>query len=221
MQKVKKAFASALLLLIIFAIGASALFIPLPAKADLVQDALEKTGLPPLSDALTRLIRGQRAPQQDLKNPSTQASKANGDGCKAQLPLGITPQFNNPKLNEGLTRLCFTEYAVVFSAKTRTPLWSAEYLTKQRITAARHVTRQNTFHEEDGVPASARSRLSDYFRSGYDRGHMAPSGSASNPSSQNETFSLADIVPQEPITIATFGPASRSVAETMRSNTVH
>lgn len=197
-QKLKRAFASALLLLIIFAIGASALLIPKPAAADGVRDALDRAGLTSAAEAYARIMLGQRSSPNAPQNPANRASRTNGDICKAQLPLGIAPRFNNPKLNEGLTKLCFTEYAVVFSAKTRTPLWSAEYLTKERVISARSVTRQNTFHEEEGLPASARSRLTDYVRSGYDRGHMAPSGSASNPTAQNETFSLANIVPQEP-----------------------
>jgi endonuclease G len=77
-------------------------------------------------------------------------------------------------------------------------LWSAEHLTRERVNSARDLKRQDNFHEEAKIPAAGRSLLKDYVRSGYDRGHMAPSGGASNAASQNETFSMANIVPQEP-----------------------
>ena len=132
-------------------------------------------------------------------NPATASlGPTDGDICKAHLPMGTSPKLDNPKWADGLTVLCFSEYTVAFSPKTKTALWSAEYLTRARLDSARTFKRRNTFHEEPLLPVQARSTLKDYVRSGYDRGHLSPSGDASNPASQNETFSLANIVPQEP-----------------------
>ena len=118
--------------------------------------------------------------------------------CTRQLPMGRAPTFSDAAKRSGLHQICYEEYTVAFSEKTRTPLWSAEHLTAERILAARRMPRKNTFHEEPSLPADARSQLKDFVRSGYDRGHMSPSGDFSNASSQNETFSLANMVPQEP-----------------------
>lgn len=124
--------------------------------------------------------------------------QATGSDCTGQLPMGRAPTFSDAARNTGLHKICYEEYTVAFSEKTRTPLWSAEHLTTERILAARGVPRKNTFHEELSIPFDARSHLKDFVRSGYDRGHMSPSGDFSKPSSQNETFSLANMIPQNP-----------------------
>lgn len=93
--------------------------------------------------------------------------------------------------------LCFRGYAVQTSATTRTALWSAENLTAQAVMAARSVPRESDFYEEAEIPAADRARLSDYGRgTGFDRGHLAPSGDFPDLASQAESFSLANIVPQ-------------------------
>jgi endonuclease G, mitochondrial len=118
--------------------------------------------------------------------------------CSTQLPKGRAPTFTNPKLAQGLHTLCFEEFAVAVSEKTKTPMWVSEYLTRQRISQARTMQRQNSFHEEQALPSQARAYLKDYVRSGYDRGHMAPSGDMSTPTAQHESFSLSNMIPQDP-----------------------
>jgi endonuclease G len=87
---------------------------------------------------------------------------------------------------------------VLFSGLTRTPLWSAEHLTAQRVRNSRGDTRVNSFHPDPGLPPGIGAEMSDYARSGYDRGHMAPSGDMPDPRSQDESFSLANMIPQDP-----------------------
>jgi endonuclease G, mitochondrial len=55
----------------------------------------------------------------------------------------------------------------------------------------------NSFHPDDRLTPSERAELADYARSGYDRGHIVPSGDMFDPKSQHESFSLANMIPQE------------------------
>jgi len=106
------------------------------------------------------------------------------------------PAITIQTLKNRSTLLCFQQYTVLYSGVSKTPLWSAEYLTKKRINNAKKQVRVNSFHEEKLVPPADRSLLADYYKSGFDRGHMAPSGDMPDAISQNESFSLSNMIPQ-------------------------
>jgi endonuclease G, mitochondrial len=116
--------------------------------------------------------------------------------CPEDFAGGAEPALLNPRLADRARLICLQGYAVLHSGLTRGPLWSAEHLTAERVEQAREIRRVNRFHPEDSLPLDERSELSDYARSGWDRGHMTPSGDAPDAASQADTFSLANIVPQ-------------------------
>lgn len=118
--------------------------------------------------------------------------------CNNNQIFQSDPALVNPKLAQSAYKLCFMEYTVVYSGLSKTPLWSAEHLTQDRINQAHSVKRINSFHEESQIPFANRSLLKDYARTGYDRGHMSPSGDMSNPQAQFESFTLANMIPQNP-----------------------
>jgi endonuclease G len=118
--------------------------------------------------------------------------------CPEHFFEGQSPDLLNPKLTAETTELCFSAFSAEHSGVTRTPLWVAEHLTAARILAARQLPRQGSFHAERSLPAGQGAQLSDYVRSGYDRGHMAPNGDMPTPMSQAESFSLANMIPQAP-----------------------
>jgi endonuclease G, mitochondrial len=121
-------------------------------------------------------------------------------GCQSQLYRGAEPILTNPKLTAQTFPICFSEISLLYSGIARTPLWSAEHLTAARIQRAHGLQRlrSEAFHEELSLPADLRSELADYRRSGFDRGHMAPNGDMSTEEAQAESFSLANMIPQDP-----------------------
>jgi len=118
--------------------------------------------------------------------------------CPEHFAGGLAPDLTKDTLKPKTTALCFQGYAVLYSGLSHTPLWVAEHLTTERVEKARAMTRKNSFHPEDHLPQEDRSELEDYRNSGYDRGHMAPSGDMPDETSQGESFSLSNLIPQDP-----------------------
>lgn len=129
---------------------------------------------------------------------TTAATAATTQMCRKQYANGNAPVIINKSLADETTDLCFSEFAIKYSGKSRTPLWSAEFLTKERVSQAACLVRKDAFHEETRLSEDQRSTLEDYKRSGWDRGHMSPNHDMSTKTAQRESFSLANIVPQSP-----------------------
>jgi endonuclease G len=118
--------------------------------------------------------------------------------CPEQFFRGKAPALTNPKLARDTRELCFSAFAVLHSGVTRTPLWAAEHLTPRELQAAEALPRKNSFHAEPSLPKDERAELDDYKGSGFDRGHMAPDGDMPDARAEHESFSLANMVPQNP-----------------------
>ena len=116
--------------------------------------------------------------------------------CREHFAAGVAPTITNVKLQSRTQEVCFQNFAVLHSGFSRTPLYSAEHLTRANVKEAKKLSRKDSFHAESTLPASDRAELSDYARSGYDRGHMSPNGNMPDRSTQAESFSLANMVPQ-------------------------
>jgi endonuclease G len=123
--------------------------------------------------------------------------RAEQQSCTDHFVGGDAPQFINRKLATDTRELCFNVFTVMHSGITHTPLWSAEHLEAGNLAAAQQLTRENVFHPETRLPAGERAELADYARSGFDRGHMAPNGDMPDRDSQYDSFSLANMVPQD------------------------
>ena len=123
---------------------------------------------------------------------------ADQTGCPEHFVNGIAPDFINQKLTAKSREVCYTGFALKHSGVTRTPLYSAEHLTRERMLQGKGMKRQSKFHPDENIPRSERAELHHYAKSGYDRGHVAPSADMFDVQSQFECFTLANMVPQVP-----------------------
>ncbi|WP_317205680.1 DNA/RNA non-specific endonuclease [Janthinobacterium sp.] len=125
------------------------------------------------------------------------AGLAHAGACPVHYVDGRLPEIRNQKLSGATRELCYSAFGIMHSGLTRTPLWSAEHLTGDNLAAAKSLSRENSFHAEADLPGNQRAELADYARSGFDRGHMAPNGDMPDRLSQHESFTLANMVPQD------------------------
>ena len=124
------------------------------------------------------------------------AALAQPSACPQFFPGGQPPALTNPRLAQRTTLLCNDGYAALASGVTHGAIWSAERLTAASLAAARGIPRQGAFHPDIRLPRTDQAQLDDYRRSGYDRGHMAPSGDMPDERAQEQSFALSNMVPQ-------------------------
>lgn len=121
---------------------------------------------------------------------------AQAASCPDMFAGGVAPQVLRETLRIGTVELCNANYAVLASESTKGPLWSAEELTEENLEIADSTRRQGSFFPDDRLPPGMRAVLEDYRASGYDRGHMTPSGDEPGLEAQQQSFLLSNIVPQ-------------------------
>ena len=115
--------------------------------------------------------------------------------CGEHFPSGNAPVVSDTHLRVQV--LCYERFAVLHSGLTKGPLLVAEHLVAHQVRSAKQQIRVNLFHPETRLNPRERAELSDFASSGYDRGHMAPSGDMPDANSQAESFTLANMVPQD------------------------
>ncbi len=103
------------------------------------------------------------------------------------------PIFNN---KTGGQIIVHTGYTLSYNADYKTPQWVGWHLTDKK-TKGKH-GRTDKFVPDPEI-IGAKAYTSDYSRTGYDRGHMAPAADMKwNKKAMEESFYLSNICPQNP-----------------------
>lgn len=91
---------------------------------------------------------------------------------------------------------CRMAYGGLYDPATKTPRWIAEKLDASTLQG--NANRKGMdFEEDDQIPASQRSALGDFKRSGFDRGHLAPAADfRASSDMMRQSFLLSNIVPE-------------------------
>ncbi len=114
--------------------------------------------------------------------------------CKHFFPAGLPPTVPKAPLQR---ELCFSDFAVLHSGDTKTPVFVAEHLNRDILREARSIPRSGHFYAEARLPGEERAEVEDYRNSGYSRGHMVPAGDMGTVHGKAQTFSLANMAPQD------------------------
>ncbi|CAG8706476.1 3948_t:CDS:2 [Acaulospora morrowiae] len=112
-------------------------------------------------------------------------------------PLPFDPPFKLPEpIDQQFSRKA---YIVSYDRRLRHPNLALEHITKESLKRSEGVDRSKSYFREDLdiKPEIFRANLKDYFKSGYDRGHMVPAADIkTSQEALDQTFLLTNIAPQ-------------------------
>lgn len=114
------------------------------------------------------------------------------EACADELPWGVP---SSEKKNTTLR--CLEGYAFLHDNDARISPWVAYTLSPEEALGC--FPRTNAFVADSSLPKGQRAETSDYAKSGYDQGHLAPDGDMSwGLQVEYESFLLSNMSPQVP-----------------------
>ena len=157
-------------------------------------DALRKNGWPGLENqgSHSSAVNGKV----DRSNTSATGQALQFAQCPEFFPANRAPAL---QLQAHERELCFSSFAVLHNGSTKTPVFVAQRLNRRLLEQGQGLKRADKFYADARLPRAERSELDDYKHSGYSRGHMAPAADMSTPEAMAQSFSLANMVPQNQI----------------------
>ena len=106
---------------------------------------------------------------------------------------------SNPStvLRDKTVLICNDEYTVMYSPKSKTPIWAANHITSYSVTAAKAIKRSGSFRIDTRVNTFSQALNKDYSHSGYDKGHLFPRADATNYKFEYQSFLYTNAAPQD------------------------
>ena len=114
-----------------------------------------------------------------------------------QIPTDVNPmeRLFLPAIGEGEEVIHHSAYSLSYAEPFEQARWVAYELTRQNLQKP-NVERTNYYNTDPAV-SSYSARHSDYTRSGYTRGHLAPAGDmAQSKQTMEESFFMSNMSPQ-------------------------
>lgn len=141
-----------------------------------------------------RTLSDDTSHQPSAAETSTKTSSKSKTTTTADLPEGL--EVPAPLTDRAEQILRRTGYTVSYNNDTRLPNWVAWCLTADH-TSGPYKREGINFHPDSEVEGTQVDTY-DYMRSGYDRGHMCPSGDNKwSREAQEESFLMTNICPQD------------------------
>lgn len=101
-----------------------------------------------------------------------------------------------PLLEEGDELIEHTGFSLVYAEEYEQAKWVAYQLTRDEVYG--NVERKDNFRADPKIKTGS-ATTSDYVRSGYDRGHLAPAGDLSwSEEAMSDSFYMSNMSPQDP-----------------------
>ena len=117
--------------------------------------------------------------------------------CNASFFQGGTPPAAISKGAPKGGLICQSFYAISYSTTLRNPLWTSYQLTKAMADGGTSIDRfEGDFQRHPDIDDIDEGDHDDYTHSGFARGHLTPADDAIDMLRQEETFFVANIVPQ-------------------------
>jgi len=120
-------------------------------------------------------------------------SGGSGAGVSVHTTLGLPSNASSSNQNDFLS--VKSQYVLAYNGSRKIPNWVSWELNTSYLGT---VDRSDNFRVDDTFPSNiSQAALGDYSGSGYDRGHMCPSGDRTKTTTANGiTFYLTNMVPQ-------------------------
>jgi len=110
-----------------------------------------------------------------------------GSSCEHLYP------DSKPIVVPNTVELCNSFYVSLFDNKNKRVILVSEHLANKGVGTAKRV---DSFRSDTRVGTLPQPQ--QYLKSGYDKGHMAPAGDASNDDEMYDTFLMTNMTPQLP-----------------------